>query len=164
MSHTGAARAGIINLTKSLSVEWAQNGVRVNSVAPGIIWSATAGENYKNASGGELLLSSQWLRCPAKRIGTVEEVSAAVCFLLSPASAFTTGETIKVDGASSLKNEMYIADHNNLPAYGRTPPPKPQRDEIVKAFRSVRDDAFWPGPASYNDTRRKKPKQPLSKL
>ena len=164
MSHTGAARAGIINLTKSLSVEWAQNGVRVNSVAPGIIWSATAGENYKNASGGEILLSSQWLRCPAKRIGTVEEVSAAVCFLLSPASAFTTGETIKVDGASSLKNEMYIADHNNLPAYGRTPPPKPQRDEIVKAFRSVRDDAFWPGPASYNDTRRKKPKQPSSKL
>ena len=78
MSHTGAARAGIINLTKSLSVEWAQNGVRVNSVAPGIIWSATAGENYKNASGGEILLSSQWLRCPAKRIGTVEEVSAAV--------------------------------------------------------------------------------------
>ena len=50
MSHTGAARAGIINLTKSLSVEWAQNGVRVNSVAPGIIWSATAGENYKNAT------------------------------------------------------------------------------------------------------------------
>ena len=134
----------MINLTKSLSVEWAQNGVRVNAVAPGVIWSATAGANYKSASGGEILLSSQWLRCPAKRIGTVEEVSAAVCFLLSPASAFTTGETIKVDGASSLKNEMYIADHDNLPAYGRIPPPKPQREEIVKAFRGVREDAFWP--------------------
>ena len=53
------------------------------------------------------------------------------------------------------KEWMYIADHNNLPAYGRIPPPKPQREEIVKAFRGVRNDAFWPGPASYNDTRRK---------
>ena len=110
----------------------------MNAVAPGVIGAQPLG-NYK--SGGRILLSSQWLRCPAKRIGT-EEVSAAVCFLLSPASAFTTGETIKVDGASSLKNEMYIATRY-LPAYGRIPPTKPQRKEIVKAFRGVRD-AFWP--------------------
>ena len=46
MSHTGAARAGVENLTRSLAVEWASDGVRVNSVAPGVIYSPTASANY----------------------------------------------------------------------------------------------------------------------
>ena len=46
MAHTGAARAGVENLTKSLAVEWASDGIRVNSVAPGVIYSPTASANY----------------------------------------------------------------------------------------------------------------------
>merc|ERR1712210_240183 len=48
MSHTGAARAGVENLSKSLAVEWASDGVRINSVAPGVIYSLTASANYED--------------------------------------------------------------------------------------------------------------------
>ena len=69
----GAARAGVDNLTKSLSVEWAADGVRVNAVAPGSsIFSQTASDNY-----GEELSPFELARpgVPAKRLGTTEEVS-----------------------------------------------------------------------------------------
>ncbi|ELU08220.1 hypothetical protein CAPTEDRAFT_173279 [Capitella teleta] len=119
MSHTGAARSAVDNLTKSLSVEWAKSGVRVNSVAPGIIYSKTAADNYKHFEGD--LMGSQIPTIPAKRLGTPEEVSAAVCFLLSPASAFTSGISLRVDGAKSLFSSSLafdnIPDHNKLPAY-----------------------------------------------
>ena len=53
MAHSGAARAGVENLTKSLAIEWAPSGVRVNSIAPGIIYSDSAVANYGNF-GAEL--------------------------------------------------------------------------------------------------------------
>lgn len=115
MSHTGAARAGVDNITKSLSIEWAQDGVRINSVAPGSsIYSETAAANYSDPEIFNRILPV----LPTKRFGTTEEVSAAVCFLLSPAAAFITGETLKVDGGGSLYSTVYeIPEHNNLPAY-----------------------------------------------
>ncbi len=99
MAHTGAARAGVDNLTKSLAVEWARHGVRINSVAPGNILSSgmtTYPESF-------LKLALPMLRGnPSARMGTEAEVSAAVTFLLSPASSFTTGATLWTDGGSSL--------------------------------------------------------------
>ncbi|XP_062579171.1 peroxisomal trans-2-enoyl-CoA reductase-like [Saccostrea cucullata] len=113
MCHTGAARSAVDNLTKSLSLEWAASGVRVNAVAPGVVYSKTAAANYSTDILGQYIP-----HIPAKRLGTPAEISAAVCFLLSPAAAFISGESLKVDGAASLYSSPFeIPDHNNLPAY-----------------------------------------------
>ncbi|MBH25560.1 MAG: 2,4-dienoyl-CoA reductase [Myxococcales bacterium] len=111
MAHTGAARAGVVNLTKTLSIEWAPSGVRVNAVAPGFILSSglsTYPEAVQQAAA-ELMP-----RNPSGRIGTESEVSTAVAFLLSPAAAFITGETIKVDGGASLHKALLVPmlEHN----------------------------------------------------
>ncbi|OWF49366.1 Peroxisomal trans-2-enoyl-CoA reductase [Mizuhopecten yessoensis] len=104
MSHTGAARAGVDNLTKTLAIEWAPDGVRVNSVAPGsFIYSETAAANYGDSKIFHHMLDV----VPVKRLGTPEEVSSCVCYLLSPAASLISGETVKVDGAASLHNTKY---------------------------------------------------------
>jgi len=69
MSHTGAARAGVENLSRSLSVEWACAGLRVNCVAPGVVTSPTARDNYQWG-----VLESARPHIPAKRLGTTQEV------------------------------------------------------------------------------------------
>uniref|UniRef100_A0A8C6LZ79 Peroxisomal trans-2-enoyl-CoA reductase n=1 Tax=Nothobranchius furzeri TaxID=105023 RepID=A0A8C6LZ79_NOTFU len=71
MAHTGAARAAVDNLTKSLAIEWASSGVRVNAVAPGTIFSKTAMENYKEL--GPHLFKRSIPFSPAKRLGVPEE-------------------------------------------------------------------------------------------
>lgn len=96
MVHTGAARAGVVNMTKTLAVEWASHGVLLNCVAPGTTLS-TGMHNYPPevpAAAARLI--------PLKRLGTVEEVADSVLYFLSPAGDFTTGATLKVDGAGSL--------------------------------------------------------------
>lgn len=116
MAHTGAARAGVDNLTKSLAVEWAHCGIRVNSVAPGIIMSSGF-DTYDPFFQEQFLAMKD--NIPARRLGTEEEVAAAVTFLLSPAAAYITGETLKVDGASSLwRLHWEVPDHDKMPPYG----------------------------------------------
>jgi hypothetical protein len=112
MAHTGAARAGVDNLTKSLAVEWGPRGVRVNAVAPGLIYSSGM-ETYDEEF--QAIAARNGSQIPAGRIGTESETSAAVTFLLSPAAAFITGETLRVDGGASLARV-----HNVPPtAHGR---------------------------------------------
>ena len=116
MAHTGAARAGVDNLTKSLAVEWAHCGIRVNSVAPGIIMSSGF-DTYDPFFQQQFLAMKD--NIPARRLGTEEEVAAAVTFLLSPAAAYITGETLKVDGASSLwRLHWEVPEHDKMPPYG----------------------------------------------
>lgn len=105
MAHTGAARAGVENLTKTLAVEWASRHVRVNAVAPGTIYSSGM-ETY--AEEFQRIAASGARRIPAGRVGTESEVSAAVCFLLSPAAGFITGETLRVDGGAPLQRVPMI--------------------------------------------------------
>jgi citronellol/citronellal dehydrogenase len=101
MSHTGAARAGVENLTMSLSVEWAQFGILVNAIAPGIIISSGT-ERYPKE-----LVERQVRETPLKRAGTVEEVAAAIVFLASPAASFMTGTTMRLDGGQALWGNLW---------------------------------------------------------
>uniref|UniRef100_A0A667YZM1 Peroxisomal trans-2-enoyl-CoA reductase n=1 Tax=Myripristis murdjan TaxID=586833 RepID=A0A667YZM1_9TELE len=114
MAHTGAARAAVDNLTKSLAIEWAHSGVRVNAVAPGTIFSKTAMENYKEF--GPTLFKMSVPFSPAKRLGVPEEISPVVCFLLSPAASYISGATLRVDAGQSLYHALWeIPNHSSWP-------------------------------------------------
>ena len=104
MGHSGAARAGMENFTKTAAVEWAPSGVRVNAVAPG--WIASSGlDTYEGPA--KAIIPRLRESVPLKRLGTEAEVSAAVCFLLSEAAAFITGVTVRIDGGSPLASHIW---------------------------------------------------------
>jgi NAD(P)-dependent dehydrogenase (short-subunit alcohol dehydrogenase family) len=96
----GAAKAGVMNFTKSLAMEWAKHNIYVNAVAPGPILTE---------SGRDLLWSDADLQArvleqvPLGRFGEPEEVANAVIFLASNASSYITGETLYVDGGPSAR-------------------------------------------------------------
>ncbi|RMH36833.1 MAG: SDR family oxidoreductase [Deltaproteobacteria bacterium] len=102
MAHTGAARAGVENLTMSLAVEWAQFGITVNAVAPGIIESS--GVKQYPAEVLELGIRNT----PLKRAGSVEETAASIVFLVSPAAQFITGAVLRVDGGKALWGDTWV--------------------------------------------------------
>jgi citronellol/citronellal dehydrogenase len=99
MLHSGAARAGVENMTKTLAQEWSEYNIRINCVAPGIIDSSGL-DQYPDEIRN--LFDEARKAVPMQRFGTVEEVSNAVCFLASPLSSYTTGTTLYVDGAQNL--------------------------------------------------------------
>jgi citronellol/citronellal dehydrogenase len=117
MGHSGAARAGMVNFTQTAAVEWAAAGVRVNAVAPG--WVASSGmDNYPDHM-------KQWIRSlgdnvPLRRMGTESEISAAICFLLSPGAAFISGDCLRIDGAASHGGRVWPLPKagNNQPFNG----------------------------------------------
>jgi len=95
MGHSGAARAGMLNLTETAALEWAP--VRVNAVAPG--WIASSGLDHYPPEMTATIRGMKDL-VPLRRLGTESEVSAAIVFLLSPAAAFVSGACLRVDGAA----------------------------------------------------------------
>ncbi len=110
MAHTGAARAGVENLTKSLAVEWAQYDIRVNAVAPGLIISSGT------AQYPEELVQMSIAQTPQKRAGTIEEVAHSIVYLASPAAAFVTGATLNLDGGASLWGHNWLIADRDKPA------------------------------------------------
>jgi NAD(P)-dependent dehydrogenase (short-subunit alcohol dehydrogenase family) len=106
MAHTGAARAAVDNLGKTLAREWGPEGIRINSVAPGIILSSGV-NNYPESHRAQFFESGRSV--PAGRPGTESEIAAAVVFLLSPASVYITGTTMKVDGGGSLSKKDFVS-------------------------------------------------------
>jgi citronellol/citronellal dehydrogenase len=113
MAHSAAARAGIETLTKTLAVEWARAGVRVNAVAPGLIASSGL-EHYPEAV--RPIIEQNIRDVPLKRMGTESEVAAVITFLLSPAAAYISGESIRIDGAGSLWRKTWeVPEHDNAP-------------------------------------------------
>ena len=101
MAHTGAARAGVENLTMSLAVEWSQFGILVNAVAPGVILSSGT-KRYPPE-----IIARSVKRTPLKRAGTVDEVAASIVFLASPAAQFITGATLRLDGGQALWGDTW---------------------------------------------------------
>jgi 3-oxoacyl-[acyl-carrier protein] reductase len=90
----GAAKAGVVQMTKNLAVSWVHENVRVNAIAPGLIES-----NMTSAMRGiEELEKPQMDRTPMGRWGTPQDIAPAVMFLASPAAAYITGQTLAVDG------------------------------------------------------------------
>lgn len=96
--HAGAAKAGIAKLTRDLALEWGRSGVRVTAVAPGPIEATEGMTRLAPAGAGDALKK----RVPLGRYGTIDEIAAAVLYLVSPAGAYVTGSTLLVDGGTSL--------------------------------------------------------------
>ena len=96
-AHSAAAKAGVDNLTKSLAVEWAPYGIRVNCLVPGLMPHEDEPEQIRNVPGrGERDAHS----VPALRTGRPRELGWAATFLASPYASYITGETLVVDGAN----------------------------------------------------------------
>lgn len=118
MGHSGAARAGVVNLTQTAAVEWGKSGVRINCIAPG--WIMSSGMDTYKGDFAKFIIPSLSGNVPMKRMGTESEVSSVTCFLLSDAAAFVSGVTIRIDGAASQGTRMYpLGDaENNQPFNG----------------------------------------------
>jgi citronellol/citronellal dehydrogenase len=115
MAHSGAARAGMSNLTKTAAFEWAYANVRVNAVAPG--WIASSGMDAYGEGMAPMIRSLKH-NLPMKRMGLEAEVSSVICFLLSPGAAFITGITLAIDGGAPLHSPvMPVMDHAPSSSY-----------------------------------------------
>ena len=90
------SKAGVSQLARNLAVEWGPKNVRVNAIAPGFI----ATELSKPLLESEAFMARRMQMTPLRRPGKPEEVAGAAVFLASPAGAFTTGQTITVDGGT----------------------------------------------------------------
>lgn len=102
MVHTGAARAGVDNMTKSLAVEWSKYNIQINAIAPGIILSSGL-DNYPPK-----MLDGLAENIPAKRLGRVDEVASLTLFLTTKAADYLTGDTIYIDGGQHLHGSPYL--------------------------------------------------------
>ena len=108
MAHNAAAKAGVGNLTKSLAVEWAPDGIRVNALAPGLFPHEDMRDDLKALRPeGE---SVDARRSPAGRLGRLHELGWAVTWLCSPYAAFVTGHTLVVDGANWLRRDFVMPE------------------------------------------------------
>ncbi len=102
MVHTGAARAAVENMVRTLSIEWATYKIRVNAVAPGTVISSGTAQYPPE------LLEASRLRSPMKRFGTEAEIATSIVFMASSLTAWVTGQVFRIDGGSSLFGDNWI--------------------------------------------------------
>ncbi|HSE93044.1 MAG TPA: SDR family NAD(P)-dependent oxidoreductase [Methylomirabilota bacterium] len=91
----GISKAGIVQMTRMLAIEWAPHRIRVNAVAPATVETPSRAVAFAaNPGRREFLIE----RIPLRRFGTAEEMADAVCYLASDRAAYITGQTLLVDG------------------------------------------------------------------
>jgi len=101
----GAAKAGLMSLTRTAAVELGPAGVRVNAVAPGVVWTPRV-----SVFLGEEGKARNEANAPLRRIAATSDIAAAILFLCSDLAAFVTGQTLVVDGGVSAKFPYPMAD------------------------------------------------------
>jgi NAD(P)-dependent dehydrogenase (short-subunit alcohol dehydrogenase family) len=102
MVHSASAKAGVVSMTKTLAVEWAPDGVRVNAIAPGLFPHDDMPDAIKAARDPSLDASRQ----PAGRSGEPRELGWAATYLCSPFASFITGHVLVVDGGNWLRRDF----------------------------------------------------------
>jgi NAD(P)-dependent dehydrogenase (short-subunit alcohol dehydrogenase family) len=98
MVHYGAAKAGLINLTRNAAIEWGSRGVRVNAVAPGWVRTSLNEFAWTNEQMSQALVAG----APLGRWGEPREIADAIAFLAGPGASYITGQTLVIDGGLSL--------------------------------------------------------------
>jgi NAD(P)-dependent dehydrogenase (short-subunit alcohol dehydrogenase family) len=108
--HSGAARAGVVSMTRSLAYYWARKGVTINSLAPGTIATAGVREEEFAYSDVENYEAVAIKDIPAHRLGETSEVAGICAFLCSPAARYINGASIIADGGYYMDNWTPMLD------------------------------------------------------
>jgi NAD(P)-dependent dehydrogenase (short-subunit alcohol dehydrogenase family) len=103
-AHSGAARAGVVNLTRTLALYWGRHDVTINALAPGSIDTRALREKEYAQLGDPAYEARQIRDIPAHRLGAPEEVAEICGFLCSPAARYINGAVLFADGAQYLGN------------------------------------------------------------
>lgn len=121
---SAAAKAGVLAITRSLAVEWATYGIRVNAIAPGPVPTEGA---FSRLMPDKAMEEQAKNRVPLKRFGTPREIADAATYLLCDGAAYVTGDCLTIDGGEWLKNGgefSYATDYD--------------RDNVKQMFRAMR--------------------------
>jgi NAD(P)-dependent dehydrogenase (short-subunit alcohol dehydrogenase family) len=108
----GAAKGGVVSLVRTLALEWAEYGIRVNCIAPGTVHTPRSGRD-----AGDPARDRRGV--PLARRGDPTEIAAAALFLVSPLSSYVTGQCLPVDGGTSAKH-AHLGD-DNVPIFLTNP-------------------------------------------